>query len=39
MRNNTEAQNFILIRLQSYNKFLEAANESNQSPRQPKKFN
>ena len=32
MRNNTEAQKFILIQLQTFNKLLEADNESNQKP-------
>ena len=32
MRNNTEAQKFILIQLKTYNKLLEATNESNHKP-------
>ena len=38
MRNNTEAQKFILIQLQPYNKLLEAANESNQKPQTAKEI-
>ena len=38
MRNNTEAQKFILIQLQTYNKLLEAANESNQKPQTAKEI-
>ena len=37
MRNNTEAQKFILLQLQTYNKSFEAANESNQKPQKAKK--
>ena len=38
MRNNTEAQKFILVLLQTYNKFLEAANDSNQKPQTAKEI-
>ena len=38
MRNNTEAHKFILIQLQTYNKLLEAANESNQKPQTAKEI-
>ena len=38
MRNNTEAQKFILIQLQTYNNLLAAANESNQKPQTAKEI-
>ena len=38
MRNNKEAQKFILIQLQTYNNLLEAANVSNQKPQTAKEI-